>query len=172
MLRPHQAFMRQCISSPLATTDPSVRQLGCSHTVLGDQRGYRFTKHAQKVIHTEFRTNVGILRAQVQRNELQMQWQVKLLKPVCQCSSRFVSGNIVRVPERVRALLRQTCSCVSFACNFSAHVNDTHLFVALKDDWIEETVSFKMLQDFLRQVLTHTFSEHTSPRVSSDVMHG
>ena len=114
-----------------------------------------------------------------------MQWQVKLLKPACQCSSRFVSGNIVRVPKCVRALLRYTrcsddffgrqsqhCSCVSFACNFYAHVNDTHLFVALKDDWIEETVSFKMLQDFLRQVLTHTFSEHTSLRVSSDVMHG
>ena len=120
MLRPHQAFMRQCISSPLATTDPSVRQLGCSHVVLGDQRGYRFTKHAQKVIHTEFRTNVGILRAQVQRNELQMQWHVKLLKPVCQCSSRFVSGNIVRVPDCVRALLRQTrCSDDFFLASVS-----------------------------------------------------
>ena len=29
-----------------------------------------------------------------------------LLKAVCQCSSRFVSGSIVRVPESVRALLR------------------------------------------------------------------
>ena len=40
-----------------------------------------------------------------------MEWQVKLLKVVRQCSSQFVSGSIVRVPERVRALLRQTrCS--------------------------------------------------------------
>ena len=46
-----------------------------------------------------------------QRNGSQMEWQVKLLKAVCKCSSRFVSGSIVRVPECVRALLRQTqCS--------------------------------------------------------------
>ena len=86
-----------------------------------------------------------------------MEWQVKLLKTVYQCSSRFVSGSNVRVPECVRALLRQTrCSDdwflaristqsrASFACKFSALVNDTHLFVALNDHWIEETVSFKM----------------------------
>ena len=47
----------------------------------------------------------------MQRNELQMEWQVKLLKAVCQCSSQFVSGSIVRVPVCVRALRRQTrCS--------------------------------------------------------------
>ena len=34
MLRPHQVFIRRCISSPPATIDPSVRQLGCSHGVL------------------------------------------------------------------------------------------------------------------------------------------
>ena len=34
-----------------------------------------------------------------------------LLNAVCQCSSRFVSDSIVRVPVCVRALLRQTrCS--------------------------------------------------------------
>ena len=37
-----------------------------------------------------------------------MEWQVKLLKVVRQCSSHFVSGSIVRVPVCVRALLRQT----------------------------------------------------------------
>ena len=95
-----------------------------------------------------------------------MEWQVKLLKAVCQCSSQFVFRSIVRVPECVSALLRQTrCSddffgatCVSFAGNFSEHINDSHFFVALKVDWIEETVSFKMSQDFLRQVLITTFS--------------
>ena len=55
-------------------------------------------------------------------------------------------------------------SRVSFACNFSAHVNDTHLFVALNDDWIEETVSFKMSQDFLRQVVVTTFTSVICPR--------
>ena len=49
-------------------------------------------------------------REQIQRNELQMEWQVKLLKVVRQCSSQIVSGSIVRVPVCVRALLRQT-SC-------------------------------------------------------------
>ena len=40
-----------------------------------------------------------------------MEWQVKLLKAVCQCPSRFVFGSIVRVLECVRALLRQNhCS--------------------------------------------------------------
>ena len=40
-----------------------------------------------------------------------MEWQVKLLKVVRQCSSKFVSGSIVRVPICVRAELRQTrCS--------------------------------------------------------------
>ena len=51
----------------------------------------------------------------------------------------------------------QHCSRVSFKCNSSTHVNDTNLFVALKDDRIKETVSFKMSQDFLRQVLITTF---------------
>ena len=48
-------------------------------------------------------------------------------------------------------------SRLSFACNVSAHVNDAHLCVALKDDWIDEPTSFKMSQDFLRQVLINTF---------------
>ena len=40
-----------------------------------------------------------------------MEWQVKLLKVVRQCSSQFVSGDIVQVPVCVHALLRQTrCS--------------------------------------------------------------
>ena len=55
----------------------------------------------------------------------------------------------------------QHSSRLSFACKFSAHVDDTHLFVALKDDWIEETVSFNMSQDFLRKVLVSTFSVRT-----------
>ena len=45
---PSQVLVRRCISSPPVTTDPSVRQLGCSHFMIGDQREYRFTKHAQK----------------------------------------------------------------------------------------------------------------------------
>ena len=53
----------------------------------------------------------------------------------------------------------QHCSRLSFACNCSAHVDDAHLFVALDDDRIEENVSFKMSQDFLRQVLITTFPE-------------
>ena len=40
-------------------------------------------------------------------------------------------------------------SRVSFACVFSAHINDTHFFVAFKGDWIEETVSFKNVAGFL-----------------------
>ena len=49
-----------------------------------------------------------------------MEWQVKLLKAVCQCSSQFVSGSIVRVPEYVRALLRQTrCSDDLFLARIS-----------------------------------------------------
>ena len=55
------------------------------------------------------------------------------------------------------------CSRVSFACNFSTHVNDTHLFGALKNNWIVETVSFKMSQDFLRQVLLTTFPSTDEP---------
>ena len=95
---------------------------------------------------------------------------MKLLKAVRQCSSRFVSGQIVRVPECVRVLLRQTrCSDDLFLAEIvtlfsrfvrvqlSTHVNDTHLFVALNDHLIEETVSFKMSQDFLRQILITTF---------------
>ena len=110
---------------------------------------------------------------------------MKLLKAVCQCSSRFVSGSIVRVPACVRVLLRQTCcsddlfwhkssycSRVSFACNFSTHVNDTHLFVALNDHWIQETVSLKMSQDFLRQVLITTFpSAHEAGHYSTARFH-
>ena len=51
------------------------------------------------------------------------------------------------------------CSRLSLACTFSAHVNDAHLFVTLNDHWIEETVSFKMSQDFLRQVLITTLPD-------------
>ena len=51
----------------------------------------------------------------------------------------------------------QHCSLVSFACNFSADVNETHLFVASNDDRIEVTISFTMSEDFLRQVLITAF---------------
>ena len=70
----------------------------------------------------EFRANIGIgfCREQIQRNESQMEWQVKLLKTVWQCSSRFVSCSIVRVPECVRVLLRQTrCSDDFFGANLN-----------------------------------------------------
>ena len=66
----------------------------------------------------------------------------------------------------------QHCSHVSFVCNFSTHVNDTHLFVAVKDDRIEETVSFKMSQDFLRQILKTTFpSAHEADHHSTARFH-
>ena len=38
MLRPDEVFIRRSISSPPATTDPSVRQLLCWHFMVGDQR--------------------------------------------------------------------------------------------------------------------------------------
>ena len=63
------------------------------------------------------------------------------------------------------------CPC-TFACNFSARVNDTDLFVAWKDGWIEETVSFKMSQDFLGQFLTTTFpSAHEADHQSTARFH-
>ena len=68
----------------------------------------------------------------------------------------------------------QHWSRISFGCNFSTHVNDTHLFVALNDDRIEETVSFKkkMSQDFLRQVLITTFpSAHEADHYSTARFH-
>ena len=40
MLRPHQVLVRRCVSSPPATTDPSVRQFGCTHFVIGNQSEY------------------------------------------------------------------------------------------------------------------------------------
>ena len=46
-LRTDLHFVGRCISSPPATTDPSVRQFGCAHFVIGNQSEYRFTKHAQ-----------------------------------------------------------------------------------------------------------------------------
>ena len=110
-----------------------------------------------------FRLHHVFIRAETQRNESQMEWQVKLLKAVCQCLSRFVSGSIVRVPECVRARSRAT---------FSARVNDTDLFVAWKDGWIEETVSFKMSQDFLRQFLITPFpSAHEADHHSTARFH-
>ena len=64
----------------------------------------------------EFRANIGMgfcrrvslrtLREQIQRDESHGM-QVKLLKVACQCSSQFVSGGIVRVPECVRVQFRQ-----------------------------------------------------------------
>ena len=55
---------------------------------------------------------------------------------------------------------------------FSTHVNDTHLFVALKDHLIEETISFKMTQDFLRQGLITTFpSAHEADHYSNARFH-
>ena len=50
--------------------------------------------------------------------------------------------------------------------------NDAHLFVASKDDWIEETVSSKMSQDFLRKVLITTFpSAHEADHHSTAHFH-
>ena len=63
------------------------------------------------------------------------------------CSARHCSSSHVRKPLSVRGVAVPRC------LDSSAHVNDTHLFVALNDDWIEEIVNFKMSQDFLRQVL-------------------
>ena len=125
------------------------------------------------------------LESTIQRTELQMEWQVKFLKLyasvrldlslVASCESLNVS---VHCFNKTIALMtcfwRESlnCSCVSFACNCSAHVNDTHLFVALKGDWIEETVSFKMSQDFLRQVLINTFpSAHEADHHSTARFH-
>ena len=72
----------------------------------------RFSAKWSALKQTMFRLHHVFIRAQIiQRNESQMERQVKLLKAVCQCSARFVSGSIVWVPECVRALLRQTrCS--------------------------------------------------------------
>ena len=114
-----------------------------------------------------------------------MEWQVKLLKVVRQCSFQFVSGSIVRVPVSVRALLRQTrCSDDLFLAQivtlFSRFVRvqlfytrlGTHLFVALNDHWIEETNSFKTSQDFLRQILVTTFpSAHEADHHSTARFH-
>ena len=155
-----------------------------------------FHQTCTEVKHTVFQASTGmafcrrvalrILRAQIQRNGLQM----KLLKAVCQCSSRFVSGTSceslhvsVYCFDKPAALMtcfwRKSlhCSGVSFACNFSTHVNDTHLFVALNDRWIEETTSFKMSQDFLRQILVTTFpsaheADHYSTERFPNVIHG
>ena len=103
-----------------------------------------------------------------------MEWQVKLQKVVRQCSSQFVSGSTVRVPVCVRALLRQTrCSDDFFLAlivtlfsrfvrvNFSTYVNDTHLFVALNDHWIEETISFKNVAGFPSSDPRNHLSERT-----------
>ena len=112
------------VLSRIFLTDPSVHQLGCS---LHDRESTRIPIHqaCTKVIHMEFRANIGvgfcrrvalcILRAHIQRSESQMEWHVTMLKAVCQCSSRYVSDSIVRVPVCVRAQLRQTrCSDGSF----------------------------------------------------------
>ena len=46
------------------------------------------------------------------------------------------------------------------------------LFVALNDHWIEETISFKMSQDFLRQTLVTTFpSSHEADHHSTARFH-
>ena len=45
---PTRCSFRRSVSSPPATADPSVRQLGCSHFVVGDQCKHQFTKHAQR----------------------------------------------------------------------------------------------------------------------------
>ena len=59
MFRPHQVFIRRSISSPPATTDPSVRQLGCS---LHDRESTRIPIHqaCTKVTHMECRANIGV----------------------------------------------------------------------------------------------------------------
>ena len=73
-----------CISSQSGTTFRPVRQFDCTHFVIGNQ------SKCTKVIHMEFQTNIGmgfsrrvalcILKEQIQRNQLQMEWQVKLPK--------------------------------------------------------------------------------------------
>ena len=79
----------------------------------------------------------------------------EIAEAVCQCSSQFVSGCIVRVPECVRARLRQTrCSddlflaqiLILFLRFVRVQLFCIHQF-ALKDDWIEQTVRLKMSQD-------------------------
>ena len=45
----------------------------------------------------------------------------------------------------------------SLARNFSAHGNNTHLFVALFHHWIEETAGLELTRHFLRQLLISAF---------------
>ena len=106
-----------------------------------------------------------------------------MLKAVCQSSSRFVSDSIVRVPVCIRVLLRQTrCPDDLFLAQiltlFRSRATFLHKsmilisFVALNDDRIEETVSFTMSQDFLRQVLITTFpSAHEADHYSTARFH-
>ena len=80
---------------------------------------------------------------------------------VARCSDDLFWAQIVTLFSRV-----------SFACNFSTHVNGAHLFVALNDHWIEETINFKMSQEFLRQVLITTFpSAHEADHYSTGRFH-
>ena len=66
------------------------------------------------------------------------------------CSGAALVCHVLRVVELKEQL------DVSFSCNFSTRVNDTHLFVALNDHWIEETTSFKKSKNFLTQILMTT----------------
>ena len=100
---------------------------------------------------------------------------VSILCLVASCESLNVSVHCFEKPVALMTCFwreSQHCSRVSFACNFSAHVNDIHLCVAVKDDWIEETVSFKMSRDFPRQVLITTFpSAHEDDHHSTAGFH-
>ena len=136
----HKAHARRCTSSPPATTDPSVRQLGCSHFVIGDQREHRFTKHAQRWY---IRRSAQILELcsavgshcesweQIQRNKSQMEWQVKLLKAVCQWSSRFVSGGILRVLNVSVYHLAKPVALMTFGANRNTFLLASMILISL-----------------------------------------
>ena len=76
------------------------------------------------------------------------------------CESLYVS--VYRFDETIALMTcfrrkSQHCSRLSLARKFSAHINDTDLFVALYNHWIEETVGLELTQNFLRQLLISAF---------------
>ena len=52
---------------------------------------------------------------------------------------------------------RNTVLAFLSRASFSAHANDTHLFIALYNHWIEKTAGIKMTKDFSRQVLVSSY---------------
>ena len=95
MFRPHQVFVRRCISSQ--RNHPRVRQFGCTHFLIGNQSEYRFTKNALK----------WYIWSTKQMLEYCESWKNKssVTNFVRQCSS---SDSIAWIPVCVHALLRQT----------------------------------------------------------------